>query len=104
MAEEIVTEVLWTPGATYSFQKIINYLTKEWSEKEVVKFVNRTSEMITMLRNHPEVCRPSLKRNYVRIGILDKHTQMVYYYKPATQKISILLFWGMKQHPAKFKY
>ncbi len=50
------------------------------------------------------MCRPSAKRKNIRIGILDKHTQIVYHYKPRKKQIELLLFWGMKQNPAKFKY
>ena len=49
------------------------------------------------------MCRPSVKKN-VRITLLNKHTQIIYHYKPGKQQICILLFWGMKQNTAKFKY
>jgi hypothetical protein len=52
--------------------------------------------MLGVLKRHPEICRPSTKRKNVRIGILDKHTQLVYHYKPNKKQIEILLFWGMK--------
>ena len=29
---------------------------------------------------------------------------MVYYYKPGTKQKEVLLFWGIKQDPAKLKY
>ena len=50
------------------------------------------------------MCRPSLKRKNVRIGIINKHTQVVYHYQPRKKEIVILLFWNFKQNPAKFKY
>lgn len=104
MVEEVVQHIFWTATAKKSFNNIIIYLQKEWSEKEVQKFVTRTSEMLSVLKRYPEMCRPSTKRKNVRIGILDKHTQIVYHYKPRKNQIEILLFWGMKQNPAKFKY
>jgi len=50
------------------------------------------------------MCRPSAKRKNVRIGIINKRTQLVYHYKPGKKQIEILLFWDPKQNPAKFKY
>jgi hypothetical protein len=50
------------------------------------------------------MCRPSQKRKNVRIAILNKHTQMVYHFKPRKKQLQILLFWNPKQNPAKFKY
>ena len=104
MAEEIVKEIYWTDSAKASFNNIIFYLRKEWTEREVENFVNRTAEFMAVLKRYPEMCRPSQKRKNVRIGILDKHTQIVYHYKPGKKQIEEVLFWGMKQNPAKFKY
>jgi len=104
MAEEVVLHIQWTPAATNSFSKIVTYLQYKWSEKEVEQFVARIEKMILTLKSHPEMCRPSSKRKYVRIGILDKHTQLVYYYKPGTQSLIVLLLWNMKQNPTKFGY
>lgn len=82
MAEELIDEVLWTPSAKNTFNHIIEYLRKEWTEKEVQKFVDCTVAMLSMLKRYPEMCRPSQKRKDVRIGILNKHTQLIYHYKP----------------------
>lgn len=104
MAEQAIEIVLWTESAKKSFQKIVKHLQQEWSDKEVSNFINRTQDMIEVLKRYPEMCRPSNKRKNVRIGILDKHTQLIYYYSPQKNSIKILLFWGMKQNPEKLKF
>ena len=104
MTPVIATEILWTDSAKFTFQKIIDWLDEEWSEKEVNKFILRTEEMLFTLQRYPEICRPSAKRKNVRIGLLGKHTQIIYHYKPRKKQIEALLFWGTKQNPAKFKY
>lgn len=95
-----VTEILWSESAKNSFQNIIAYLEKNWSPV----FVKRVSTMLSTLQRYPEMCRPSVKRKNVRIGILDKHTQLIYHYKPRKKQIEVLLFWGMRQNPSKFSY
>lgn len=82
MVEEIVLEIHWTDSAKITFGKIVDYLRKEWTEKEIEKFVNRTAEMLSTLKHYPEMCRSSTKRKNVRICLLDKHTQLIYHYKP----------------------
>jgi plasmid stabilization system protein ParE len=104
MAEQIVKEILWTDTAKITFSKIVRYLQEEWSEKEAGNFINTTNALLATLQQHPEMCRPSGKRKNVRIAILDKHTQLVYHYKPRKKQIEVLLFWGMKQNPRRFKY
>lgn len=104
MAEEIVPEILWTPRAAHSFNRIIAYLQKEWSDKQVEQFIATTTEFLAKLKRYPEMCRPSGKRKNVRIGILNKHTQLIYHYKPRKNQIEIVLFWNFKQNPADLKY
>lgn len=104
MDEEIIQNVIWTESAKITFNKIIEYLQQEWGNKEIEKFVNRALELLSTLKSHPEMCRPSAKRKNVRIGILNKQTQLIYYYKPQSKSIKILLFWNTKQDPSRFKY
>ena len=104
MAEEIIREIKWTDTARISFHKIVEYILREWSEREVEKFIASATELLSTLKRYPEMCRPSLKRKNVRIGILNKHTQIVYHYDSKKGQIQILVFWNPKQNPAKFKY
>lgn len=104
MAETIVLTVLWSANAKRTYGKIIDYLAESWSKKEIGNLLDRTEKLITVLQQYPEMGRPSVKRRGVRIILLDKHTQMVYYYKPIKKQIILLHFWGMKQNPAKFRY
>ncbi len=104
MVEEVIDKVKWTPAAQATFNNIVQYLVKEWSEKEVQQFINNISIFLSALKRHPEMCRPSIKKKHVRIGILNKHTQLVYHYKPGAKQIEILLFWNFRQNPARFKY
>jgi plasmid stabilization system protein ParE len=104
MAEEVVEEFLWTPTAQKSFKKIVDYLEKNWTEREVSNFINETAAFLSNLKRQPEMCRPSLKRKNVRIGIINKQTQIAYHYQPKKAHIVVLLFWSPKQDPSKLKY
>ena len=66
MDEEVIDALFWTDCARLSFNSIVEYLVKEWSEKEVKKFIESTNKMLSVLKRHPEICRPSIKRKYVR--------------------------------------
>lgn len=39
MIPEVVKEILWTDIAKTSFRNIMEYLRKEWSEREVENFL-----------------------------------------------------------------
>lgn len=102
--DEVVKLVSWTDSAKISFNEAVTYLQEHWTEREVAKFIQRSNQVIATLKRYPEICRPSLKRKYVRIAIINKYTQMVYYYKPGNQQIEILLFWNTKRNPSKFPF
>ncbi len=104
MTPIVVDEVLWTDDAKPSFEKIIHWLYEKWTQKEVDKFLHRIEKMMITLQCYPESCRPSLKRKHVRICILNKHSQLIYYYNPKKKQIVVLLFWSMKDNPTKLKY
>lgn len=104
MAEEVVREILWTDSAQKSFHKIVDYLEKNWSEREVINFVNETISLLSNIKRQPAMCRPSLKRKGVRLGTINRHTQIIYHFQPRKRRIVVLLFWGFKQNPANLKY
>lgn len=54
MIEEVVQDVQWTPSAKNSFNKIVVYLRREWTEKEVERFIERTEKMINSLKCYPD--------------------------------------------------
>jgi len=68
MVEEVIDEIIWTDSAKITFGKIVDHLRREWTDKEIEKFVTRTEEMLATLKRHPEMCRPSSKRKNIRIG------------------------------------
>jgi plasmid stabilization system protein ParE len=104
MVEAVVQSVSWSTSAKASFNKIIEYLAVNWSQKEIANLIIRTEEIITILKSYPEMGRPSAKRKGVRIFLLNRHTQIIYFYKPLKKEIVILHFWGMKQNPSKLRY
>jgi len=104
MAEEVDPEIFWTPAAQKSFKKIVDYLEKNWTEREVGNFINETVDLLSNIQRQPEMCRPSSKRKNVRIGTVNKHTQIVYHYQPKKRQITVLLFWNFKQDPNRLKY
>lgn len=103
MAEEVI-DVVWTDEAITSLDETVNYLLKEWTDKEVQKFFKYLDQFLSNVSRHPEMCRPSQRRKDIRLGVLNKHTRLVYMYKPVKKQISILLLWHFKRDPKKFKY
>ena len=103
MDEKVVEEVLWTDKAKATFDTVVNYLSIEWSEKEVRNFIQRINDLISAIQYYPELFKLSQKRNNIWIGLITRHTQLIYHYKPKKRQIVILYFGGTQQNPKKQK-
>lgn len=101
MDEKVVRDILWTDRAKSTFESVVNYLSIEWSEKEVKNFIQSTNELTAAIQYYPEMFKASRKHKNIRIGLITKHTQLVYHYKPKKRQIVILYFWGTQQNPKK---
>ncbi len=42
----MAVKINWSPEADETFSQNISYLNKEWSDKEVEKFINQTLEVL----------------------------------------------------------
>jgi plasmid stabilization system protein ParE len=38
-------QIIWLPKAEHRFDEFILYLQKNWTEKEVIKFIERTEQL-----------------------------------------------------------
>ena len=61
-------KILWTPRSIKSYLKIITYLSENWTEKEINKFVAETIETIELIEYNPYMYRATNARNNVRKG------------------------------------
>lgn len=102
--DEMAANIIWTKKAADTFNTIVDYLYKEWSEKEVLSFIKKSDVTILKLSHYPEIGRPSIKRKNIRIFILNKHTTITYHFSSRKNEITILLFWNQRRNPKSFIY
>ena len=76
-------QIVWTKKGSNSFNGIQNYIEQEFSEKEVLYFVNQTYTVISHIVNFP---------NMYPIYKVDKNV------------LTILLFWNNRKDPSSKKY
>ncbi|MCF1713981.1 type II toxin-antitoxin system RelE/ParE family toxin [Flavihumibacter sp. RY-1] len=97
-------EVTWSEEAKKTFDEIVSYLLRKWSEKEVKRFIQQTEYVISRLQEYPESYNPSLKQKQVRRARLNKYTTLYYRYYTTRKKIILLSFWNTRQDPGQLKY
>lgn len=94
-------EIVWTPQAEKGFEKIITYLSENWSEREVQNFVRESFRFFELLTEHPEILEKSDKQKNVYRGPMDKHNILTYRFKPRKKQIELLNIRSAKQKPLK---
>jgi plasmid stabilization system protein ParE len=95
----MVKEVVWTPLAVETFDNIIDYLSINFGETAVKRFVQSVDAKIKLIQSRPRMFRPTHKRVNTYITIIRKRTTLTYRYKASKNQIELVVFWGM-QNPA----
>ncbi|MCL6257849.1 type II toxin-antitoxin system RelE/ParE family toxin [Aquiflexum sp. TKW24L] len=93
--------VFWTKEAEVSLGEIILYLEKEWSEKEIVNFLDRIEKVIALIKMSPELF-PLSPTKGVRKAVIKKHSSL--YYKIDKNQIIILSIRSNSKGPKNFPY
>jgi plasmid stabilization system protein ParE len=97
----VAKQIIWTPEAEATFEKVIAYLFEEWTEKEVQNFINSTYRVIAYISEHPLMFRKTNKRN-VREALVTPHNLLVYKVYP--ERIDLITFWDTRQNPRRKRY
>lgn len=97
-------EIVWTDEAEETFQNIITYIRKWFTEKEVDNFVIGTYEVLTVIKTHPKLFPVSKIRKFqsARKAVIHPHSTL--FYRITTNKqITLLSFWDNRANPQKLK-
>ncbi len=94
-------EVVWTTRAENGFDRIIVYLKKEWTDKEIRNFFQETRKFIKVLENNPHLLQPSPSRKNVFRGPMNRLTIVTYRIRPRKNLIEILNIRGSRQKPIR---
>lgn len=91
-------KIIWLPKAEKRYDEIIEWLEKNWTDKEIANFVSRTDEVLELISIDPEIYRMSEKRN-IRQAIITKHNLLLY--RKKGNIIELLTFFDTRQKPSK---
>ncbi len=98
----MVCKVTWTANTLKTYISNIGYLEKEWTEKEIKKFVDDTEKKIQNISKQPYIgSARSAKYPNVRFTLIHKRVALIYRFKPMKQEIELLRFWNTWQDPRK---
>jgi plasmid stabilization system protein ParE len=99
----MVKEIIWSEKADKSFNNIIDYLLKHFTEREVSRFVLKVNDKINFIRTNPNMYPAAIKRKNIRSTSILHRTKMFYQFFPRKKLVIILLFWDMRQDSKELK-
>jgi plasmid stabilization system protein ParE len=94
-------KIIWTKQAAKGYDKIVSYLEKNWSEKEVRNFIREVDSFFEILAQHPDILQKAGKKNNVYKGPINRLTIIVYRVKPINKHIELISIRGSRQKPLK---
>jgi len=97
----VALEVRWTDEAVGQLDEIIDYLEKNWSEKEITQFYDRLEESLQMISTNPNTFKVSLRKPNTREFLLASHTTLFYEFTDSS--VYILALWQNRKDPEDLK-
>jgi plasmid stabilization system protein ParE len=90
----VVKKIIWTPKAEKSFDSVISYLEGNWSEREVINFIQRVTVLVRHIERFP-LSYPEAGKEDTRQALITKQNLLLY-------RISgNVYFWDTRQNPMK---
>ena len=95
----MVHKIIWSSLAIKTYVNNIEYLEKEWSEKEVNNFISVVQRKLFSLSLQPRLGIITNKRKNIRKTILNKRIVLIYRHKPLKNEIELVRFFNTYQRP-----
>lgn len=96
-------KVDWTDEAKETFDANITYLQKEWTEKEIGRFIEQTQKVILRLQQFPESFPPGKRNKNYRRARLNIYCFILSLLQ-VEESVILLSFWNIKRDPNELKY
>jgi plasmid stabilization system protein ParE len=94
-------KILWSKRAEQGYNNIVKYLEKEWTDREVRKFISETSHFFELLKENPHILEPSKKHKNLYRGPINRLTILTYRYTPRKKEIILINIRSARRKPLK---
>ena len=95
-----ITKVVWSEEANRNLNKVINYLEKNWTEREIKNFLKKLNKHISIIQSQPGSF-PKANNFNVRRSVVTK--QITLYYNIRQDTLNIVSIFDNRQNPKKLK-
>ena len=92
--------IFWTPNAKKELEKTLEYLEKNFTDRELKKLAVKIEEITELISHNPHIF-PLSDNKKVRKTVILKFNTM--YYRVLNEDVEILSFFSNRQSPTKRK-
>ena len=93
--------VFWTKRAQSNYFSILDYLSENWTQKEINQFINRVELVLKAIRRNPYLFSASTVNKKVRRAFIDKNNSLFYSLNTNERSIVLLTLYDNRQDPKK---
>ena len=94
-------KLFWSERALGDLRNIIDYLTENWTIKEVRTFAKKLDKRLEIITINPRLFPLTKKRKNVRRSVLTRQT--VIYYETTENIVTVITLFDPRQDPSKIK-
>jgi plasmid stabilization system protein ParE len=91
----------WSLQARNDLKNIINFISSNWSDKEVREFAKKLNRRINLITAYPELFPKTIQKENIRRSVLTK--QITIFYSEYDETIIIISVFDVRQNPTKLK-
>jgi len=97
-------KIIWSPEAVETFDDIIDYLSRMFTQKEVAKFVRIVNRRLLLLQQIPQSFRTTARTSRKRRTVLHKRAILFYTVRERKREVELLFFFNTRQNPTKTNF
>jgi plasmid stabilization system protein ParE len=94
-------KIFWTNEAINNLESILNYLSNNWTQREIENFKNRLSKQIRLIQQNPYLFPISHYNYRLRKAVLSK--QVTIFYELSGQIIYLVYLFNNQQDIERIK-
>ncbi|WP_029038038.1 type II toxin-antitoxin system RelE/ParE family toxin [Salinimicrobium xinjiangense] len=94
-------KIQWSNHALSELEDTIEYLEKNWTERELKNFSQELDHTIELISKNPELFQLSKKNNTVRRAVVARFNNL--YYRQKNDAVEILSLFSNRQDPEKIR-
>jgi len=97
-------KIIWSPEAITTFEAIVEYISVNFTNKEVASFINTVNRRLLAMSFFPKTSRILSRTSRRRKAVIHKRTVLIYTIKERKKEIELLSFFDTRQNRKWSRY